>query len=461
MIERNLANTVLEYCLERGADFAELFLEEKDRTTLHFASNEVERAVVGTDFGAGLRLFYGTNSVYTYTNDVSRDGLMTVARSAAALEARAPSRGSLRWQDRQQPLLHACRIDPSSVELARKAELLRRANEAARSHDSLIDQVNITYVDEDQRVLVANSEGTFVEDRRVRTRLSISAVASLAGEKQVGAASPGACRGFEFYDDLDVEAHAREAAETAVRMVRAAYAPTGKMVVVLNNAFGGVIFHEASGHGLEAYAVARKASIFGDRMGKAIASKVVSAVDDGTLPHEWGSQTYDDEGNLTQRTLLIENGILKSWLVDKLSARKLGLTETGSGRRESYRYAPVSRMRNTYILPGERTQEEMIAATEYGLFAKKMGGGSVNPATGDFNFAVQEGYLIEKGKITRPVRGASLIGNGAVILRNIDMVGNDLQLAPGMCGASSGAIPVNVGQPSIRVRDLLVGGRGE
>lgn len=459
MIDKNLANDVIDYCLERGADFAELFIEEKDRSSLNFSSGRVEKAVVGTDFGAGLRLFHGVNSIYTYTNTVTRDGLMELANSASSLEARPASHGAVSWRDEQQPLQHASRVDPASVELQRKVDLLRLADGCARDYDSLINQVYVAYVDEDQRVVVANSDGRYVEDRRVRTRLSINAVASLDGEKQVGSASPGASCGFEFYDDLDVESHARDAAAIAVTMVRAEYAPSGKMVVVLNNAFGGVIFHEACGHGLEAYAVAQHASVFAKRMGKRIASKMVSAVDDGTLPNEWGSQTYDDEGLLTQRTLLIENGVLKSWLVDKLSGRKLGLSETGSGRRESYRYAPVSRMRNTFILPGEHDQEAMIAATEYGLFAKKMGGGSVNPATGDFNFAVQEGYLIEKGKLTRPVRGASLIGNGAVILKNIDMVGNDLELAPGMCGASSGSIPVNVGQPSLRVRDLVVGGR--
>jgi TldD protein len=286
------------------------------------------------------------------------------------------------------------------------------------------------------------------------------AVATKGNEKQVGTMGPGACKGFEFYADLDIDELARRAAETALTMIQADYAPSGKMPVIIDRGFGGVIFHEACGHGLETTAIAKKASIFEDKLGKEIASPCVSVVDDGTLANYWGSTNIDDEGNLTQHTLLIDKGILKSYMVDRFSGRILALESTGNGRRQSYKFAPVARMRNTFILPGQYSLGEIISATETGLYAKRMGGGSVNPATGDFNFAVMEGYLIEQGKVGKPVRGATLVGNGRDILWNIDMVGKELELEAGMCGAESGSVPTMVGQPPIRVQGLVVGGRG-
>lgn len=267
--------------------------------------------------------------------------------------------------------------------------------------------------------------------------------------------------GFELFDTIDVEELGKEAAKTAVTMLNAKNCPSGKMPVVIDNGFGGVIFHEACGHGLEATAVARNASVFAGKLGQKIASDVVTAIDDGTIPNGWGSGNIDDEGNFCQRNVLIENGVLKSYLIDKLNGIKMGMNSTGSGRRESYRFAPTSRMTNTFIASGKSTPEEIISNTEYGLYAKQMGGGSVDPATGSFNFAVLEGYIIRNGKICEPVRGATLIGKGSEILTKIDMVGNNLSRAQGMCGSISGSIPTDVGQPMIRVSEITVGGRGE
>ncbi|MGZ4122363.1 MAG: TldD/PmbA family protein, partial [Tumebacillaceae bacterium] len=320
-------------------------------------------------------------------------------------------------------------------------------------------QTKINYMDYQQNILIANSDGLLVEDSRTRSRMAIEAIASLGSDKQSGMYSPGAHAGMEFMENLDIEWYARESARTAKTMLNAEYAPSGKIPVIIDNEFGGVIFHEACGHGLEATAVAKKASVFADKLGEQVCSPLVTAIDDGTITNAWGSLNIDDEGTPTQRNVLIENGVLKSYLIDKLGGRKMGMNSTGSSRRESYKFAPTSRMTNTYIDAGTSTPEEIIANTEYGLYAKYMGGGSVNPATGDFNFVVREGYIVRNGKIETPVRGATLIGKGIDVLQKIDMVGNNLGHGQGMCGSQSGSIPANVGQPMIRVSELTVGGR--
>jgi TldD protein len=272
---------------------------------------------------------------------------------------------------------------------------------------------------------------------------------------------PGKLAGYEFIRSLDPTYLGEETARVAVTMINAGYAPSGKFPVIIDNGFGGVIFHEACGHSLETTSVAKGASVFAGKMGEKIASEVVTAIDDGTIVNQWGSTNIDDEGNPTQKTVLIENGILKSYIIDKMGARKMGLKSTGSGRRQSYKFAPASRMRNTYIAAGKSKLEDLIASTDYGIYAKKMGGGSVLPGTGNFNFAVSEGYMIRNGKIAEPIRGATLIGNGADALLKISMVADNLALAEGMCGSVSGNIPVCVGQPSIKIDEIIVGGRKE
>jgi TldD protein len=313
----------------------------------------------------------------------------------------------------------------------------------------------------DQRVLIANTDGLYTTDRRAYSRIANMAVASDGTENQTGFDAPGRLSGFECYGSvIDVEASARAAAERAVLMLHARNCPSGRMTVAIDNGFGGVIFHEACGHSLEATSVAKGDSEFAGRLGERIANPKVTAVDDGTLPGEWGSLGVDDEGIPARKNVLIENGVLKSYLIDRMGGLRMGMPPTGSSRRESYLYAPTSRMTNTFIERGSDRDEDIIASIDDGLYAKKMGGGSVNPATGEFNFAVAEGYLVKGGKITEPVRGASLIGKGSEILLAIDMVGRNLALAQGMCGSVSGAVPTNVGQPMLRVREITVGGRG-
>jgi len=356
------------------------------------------------------------------------------------------------------------------------AEHLRTASNSAYAYDKLITQTGCSYSSKIQDVLIANSNGLWAEDRRVRTRITFTSVASgpgssqgstssegasddAEGEKQTGQKSPGAMKGFELIEDLDMTQLGKDTADAAITMLKASHCPGGLMPVVIENGFGGVIFHEACGHSIEGTSVSKKASVFTDRIGDTIASPLITAIDDGTMPGEWGSINVDDEGTPARRNILIEEGVLKSYMTDYLTGLKMGMATTGSSRRESYKYAPTSRMTNTYIANGEESPSSIIADTEYGLYAKSMGGGSVEPATGEFNFAVREGYLIRNGKIAEPVRGATLIGKGADILPMIDRVANNLELAQGVCGSISGAVPTNVGQPMIRVKEMVVGGK--
>jgi len=289
--------------------------------------------------------------------------------------------------------------------------------------------------------------------------MRLSAVAEKGDGPQSASESPGVLGGYEFFKNLDLEELAENAAQSALRMASAGYINGGILPVVLGNGFGGVIFHEACGHPLETEAIRKNASPFCDKVGMAVGKPILTAIDDGTIPNKWGSCNVDDEGTPTQKTVLIENGILKNYLSDRIGANQVGIPCSGSARRESYKFAPVSRMRNTFIAPGTDSINEMIQSIDFGLYAKKMGGGSVNPGTGEFNFAVQEGYSIRKGKIAEPVRGATLIGKGFEILPQISMIADDLDLAAGMCGAASGWVPTTVGQPTLKIDSILVGGR--
>ena len=321
--------------------------------------------------------------------------------------------------------------------------------------------MTVNYLDQEQNVLIANTEGVFVEDRRVRTRMLIIATAEHNGQMETGYIGPGALMGTEFYEQINIEDYAREAARNAKVMASADYCPSGNMPVVVDNGFGGLMFHEACGHSLEASSVSKGISVFSDKIGEKIASDVVTLVDDGSISNSWGSLGIDDEGMTTQKNILIENGILKGYMIDKLNGRRMNMASTGSARRQSYRFAPTSRMTNTYIDSGTSSKEDIISNTENGLFAKYISAGSVNPATGDFNFSLSEAYLIENGKITKPVKGATLIGNGSKMLKDVDMVGNNLEIGQGYCYAESGALFIGAGQPTIRVKTMTVGGREE
>ncbi|WP_391120961.1 TldD/PmbA family protein [Psychrobacillus sp. L3] len=462
MIKQSVIENVLEAALATGGDFSEVFIEDKYVNTMELQSGKIEKSISGREFGIGIRIFSGLQSIYTYTTDFSEEGLLLAAKRAA-LAIKGGAQGIIHPLQKGTFIpIHHIQQMPQTVEQARKVAVMRKANDIARNYDERIQQVKLRYMDEEQNVLIANSEGKFVEDTRVHSRLSIQATASDGVEMQTGFYGPGAHAGFEFIENLDLEHYAGEASRIAVTMLEADECPSGKFPVIIDNEFGGVIFHEACGHGLEATSVAKNNSVFANRIGEKVAPDIVTYIDDGTLPNEWGSLSIDDEGEKTRKNVLIENGILKGYLVDKFNARRMNTEATGSSRRESYRFNPTSRMTNTYIAPGKSTPEEIIASTENGIYAKYMGGGSVNPATGDYNFSVMEAYLVKDGKVGRPVRGATLIGNGAKSLQLVDRVGNNLAHGAGMCGSLSGSLPVNVGQPMIRISEITVGGtKGE
>lgn len=459
MLEKSLVEKILNEALSTGGDFAEIFVEKKNNCGLFMIDGKIESSLSGRDFGIGIRIFKDLYSVYGYTNDMTEENLLKTARKIA--EAVKGTRADIAINLLKQDIKNYNKIEiyPETVLKKNKIDVMRRGYAAAKEYDSEISQVRVSYSDLKQNILVANSEGIWAEDERVRGRIRIESVASNGTEMQTGSMGPGASKGFEFFEKMDIESYGREASRIAKTILHADYSPSGKMPVIIDNGFGGVIFHEACGHGLEATSVAKGNSVFAGKIGQMIASPVVSAVDDGTIPNEWGTINIDDEGTPSRRNLLIENGILKGYMIDKLNGRRMGMASAGSGRRESYKYAPTSRMTNTFILNGKSSLDEMISSVEKGIYAKYMGGGSVNPATGNFNFAVMEGYLIENGKITSPVRGATLIGSGSEILKKIEMVGNNLAYGQGMCGSVSGSICTNVGQPAVKVSEITVGGR--
>lgn len=459
MLNKALIEDTLNAALSTGGDFAEIFVEDRTNSIIEMIGGKIESTTSGRDYGVGVRIYKGFNSVYAYTNKSDRDSLISVAKKAAQAMLGAKNDITLNLTKTDIINNHKILISPQEVAKTRKIDAMRRVYDAAKNYDSLISQVSVRHLDHDQHIMIANSEGLWKEDRRVRNRLFVSSVASKDGEMQSGSQGPGAMRGFEFIESLDLEQVGREASRIAKTMVNARYCPSGKFPVIIDNGFGGVIFHEACGHGLEATSVAKGTSIFCDKVGQKIASSLVTAVDDGTLANEWGSINIDDEGNPSQKNILIENGILKGYMIDRLNGRRMGMASTGSGRKQSYKYAPTSRMTNTYIAAGSSKVEEIFANTEYGIYARYMGGGSVNPSTGDFNFAVMEGYIVENGKITVPVRGATLIGKGIDVLTKIDMVSDNMTFGQGMCGSSSGSVPTNVGQPLLRVAEITVGGR--
>lgn len=459
MISPQLCSRVLQKAVSTGADYAELFAEHTQNHTVSMIADKVDSARDALVAGASVRVYKGLRSVMASTVDTSEAGLLRCAEQAAQALGEGTAQLDIVLRERIFADVHPVKTVSSSVTNREKVDVIKRGYFAAKEFDPSIRQVEGRLLDVDRRILIASTDGVYATDRQIRTRLYISAVAEKDGQTQTGSCAPGRRMGMEMFESIDSKTVGVQAARQAVTMAGAGYCPAGVMSVAIDNGFGGVIFHEACGHSLEASSVAYGMSQFAGKLGQKIANEKLTAIDDGTIPNAWGSVTIDDEGTPAQKNVLIENGVLKSYMVDKFNGRRMGMASTGSSRRESYAYTPTSRMTNTYIAPGTDRNEDIIASIEYGLYAKQMGGGSVNPVTGEFNFAVTEGYLIRNGKICEPVRGASLVGKGSEVIENIDMVGSCLELAAGMCGSSSGSVPVNVGQPMIRVSSITVGGR--
>jgi len=426
-------------------------------------SGEVKEATSGLEYGAGLRLFYGTEVVYAYTNDLSPASLLEVADTLVRLKGSAgqvdaQGIGGLDFRKTVAQGLHAPQIPFTAKDKRYRLERILEAEAGARVGPQ-IKQVQTNLLEWEQEVLVATSEGAWAEDRRVRTRLVVTAIAQDETGMQTGTAGPGLSVGLELFDRYPPAEVGRRAGLQALTNLRAKPAPAGTMPVVIGNGFGGVIFHEALGHLLETTSVAKKASVLSDKLGEKVASDCVTYIDDGTTPHGWGSQEFDDEGRPTERTVLIENGVLKSYMVDRLGSLLTGYRPTGSGRRQDYTFAPTSRMRNTFIAPGNTPKEKLFEGIEFGLYAADMGGGQVRPGSGEYNFAVKEGYVIRHGRIEEPVRGAMLVGRGPESIQKIVAVSDDLETGPGMCGSLSGSLPVEVGQPHLLISEIVVGGQ--
>ncbi len=459
MIEESVLQRTLGEALRHGGDFAEVFAEDRRVSSARFDDGKVEELVSGRERGAGIRVVRGDSTGYAHTADLTEGGLLAAAGAAAAAARGGSGEARVVALERQVvPAPHEVRELPETVAKVRKAEVLERADDAARSTSDSIRQVSATYADGRRRVLIANSDGLLVEDDRVRTRFGVQCVAVGDTGMQTGYEAPGRTLGFEIFDEIDPESVARVAAERALTMLRARPAPRGRLPVVLKKGAGGVLFHEACGHGLEADLVDKDASVFRGRVGEQVASPLVTLVDDGTYAREWGTYAIDDEGAPAQRNVLIEDGVLTDYMWDLVRARRSGRASSGNGRRETYQHLPMVRMTNTFLLEGEEEPGAIIRDTPYGLYCVALGGGQVNTATGDFVFGITEAYMIENGEITEPVRAAQLIGNGPETLRLVDAVGSDFDTWAGTCGKDGQGVPVSSGQPTLRVAELTVGG---
>jgi TldD protein len=460
VIDHDVIERTLGLALRTGAEFAEIYAEDKRNTSVSLDDGRIEQVTSGRDRGAGIRVIKGETTGFAHTSDLTESGLAEAAIAASAAASQgdggtstvtvtAAARRAVNTIDRY----------PDEIAKANKVELLQRIDEAARSAGAEIVQVSAGYGDSRKRVLVANSEGLLAEDDVVRVLARISAVANGDTGMQTGFQSMGHTIGWEIFDSVDVEALARDAARQAIVKLKARPAPSGAMPVVIRNGTGGVLFHEACGHGLEADHIQKGASVYAGKVGELVASPLVTLVDDGTLAAEWGTLAIDDEGHPTQRNVLIEDGVLTDYMWDHLRSRKDGRAPSGNGRRQSYMHLPMVRMTNTFVLDGADHPDDIIRSTDNGVYVSSLGGGSVNTATGDFVFGMREAYLIENGEITEPLREGNLIGNGPQVLRDIDMLGNDFAMGnPGTCGKDGQGVPVGDGQPTLRVKSLTIGG---
>ena len=457
MLDQDIIQKIIRQALDTGGDFAEVYYEKKDKQTITCEDGKVERIISGYDLGVGIRVIQGKTMSYAYTDDISEQSLLETAKVAGAA-AKSGDRKIIDLTKQKYEMIHRIAVRPDHIDKIDKVAWVLQADQAARNYSQWIQQVMVGYNDSVQTIQVANSNGLYAEDERVLTRLSVQAIASKNGVMQTGYYGPGKQMGGELFTEITPESIAKEASRIAVTMLDAKPAPSGNLPVVITNGFGGVLFHEACGHPLEADAIQKGTSVYQGLIGKQVASSLVTAIDSSIVPNGWGSFHVDDEGHTGQATVLIKDGILMDYMYDYKAATVDGRSSTGNGRRMSYQHIPLPRMTNTYIDNGRSNANDIITSTKEGFYAKRLSGGQVNPATGDFTFVVSEGYMIRNGKIEEPVRGATLIGNGPEILKRIDMVGNDLELAPGMCGKSGQTIAAGVGQPTLRLSECTIGG---
>jgi len=444
---------ILKRALQHGGDFADIYMEETFNTSIICEDNKIEKVVSGRDRGIGLRVIFDFKTAYAYTNDLTEKGLLELADTVSKAVKEGGSGKDIGLVKKEIAPGFSIKVPPQSVDLLEKVELVKKANTFARGFDNRIGQVKVVYGDGFRQMVVVNSYGQWAEEDRIGILFLVQVVAREGDVVQTGYEPVGGVMGLEIFEETPPEKVAELASKRALLMLKARKAEGGKMSVVLSNEAGGTMIHEAVGHGLEADLAQQGLSVYSGKIGEKIASPLVTVIDDATIPYRRGSFFFDDEGTHGQKTILVENGVLKNYMYDRLTALKDGAVSTGNGRRESYHHRPIPRMTNTMIAPGKTNPEDIIKSLGNGLFVKKMGGGQVNTV-----FEITEGYLIEKGKIGEPVRGATLTGNGPQILKNIDMVGSDLGFAIGTCGKDAQGVPVSDAQPTLRIPEIVIGG---
>ncbi len=458
MLAKRDLQEILQLALAKGGDFADIFIEEKKTVGIACEADKIERINSGLDVGAGIRVISGETTAYAYTNNLTKEGLGRVAQVVSGASAGRPQDVAVDLRELRPPVDFPILEMPDEVGIDDKVEIVNRANRTAREFDDRVRQVGVGLADVIQNVVIANSEGNYVEDRRVRTRFVLNVVALQDGIIQTGYNAVGGFAGFELFQEYIPEEVAAEAAGRAVKMLKARPAPAGKMEVVMAGEAGGTMVHEACGHGLEADLVQKRLSVYAGRRGEKVASDLVTVIDDPTIAGKYGSFRFDDEGQPARKSVLIKDGLLLDYMYDRLTARYEKRDLSNNGRRESYQDKPLPRMSNTYIAPGRDDPTRIIKHVKHGLLVKKMGGGQVNTTNGDFVFDVAEGYLIKDGEADVPVRGATLTGNGPEVLATVDLVGSDLGYTIGTCGKDGQGVPVSDAQPTIHIPQIIVGG---
>jgi TldD protein len=457
-VERYLATA-----LSAGGDYADLYFEYQTSTSVSLDESMVKSATQGISVGCGVRVLAGDRTGYAYTDDLSSERILHAARTAALIASGPAKQPVVGLTDKPSHNLYPVPLASVEAEVLAKVDLVQRADKSARAYDSRIHEVRVSYADELRRILVIGSDGSFAEDSQPLARMNVFCIAKTGQGSARGTAGGGGRIGIQFFQTEKTPEHfAGEAARQAIIQLDARDAPAGEMEVVLGPGWPGILLHEAIGHGLEADFNRKKTSAFSQMMGRRVASDKCTVIDNGTMPGRRGSLNVDDEGNRTDSTVLIDKGILKGYLTDKLSSRLMSLPNTGNGRRESYQHIPMPRMTNTYMLAGQDAPEDIIRSVKYGVYAVNFGGGQVDITNGKFVFSTSEAYLIEDGRITSPLKNATLIGNGPDVLTKVSMVGSDLQLDEGVgtCGKEGQSVPVGVGIPTLKVDRLTVGGTG-
>ncbi len=458
-VSDELLAKMIKKALSNGGDYADVFIEHQRPVSIVLEDDKIEKLTSGIDAGIGVRVIFGDKSAYAYSNDFSEKSLVNLAETVSrAVKEKKEDEITIDLTRVKPPVSFEVKQNPADIEMKSKILLVENANRTAKAVSPKIKQVSVIYRDSVQNLCIATSDGTIAEEERIHTLALIQVIAADGDVLQTAYEPVAGLVGFELFEENPFDEIAEKAARKAVALLSAKKAPGGRMPVIISSEAGGTMIHEAIGHGLEADLVQQGLSVFSDKIGQKVASPTITIIDDSTLSGKRGSFAFDDEGVNSQKTVLVENGILKGYMHSRLTSMKEGAVSTGNGRRQSYKYRPIPRMSNTFIAAGNDDPDEILRSVDKGFFVKKMGGGQVNTVTGEFVFEVSEGYLIEKGNIGEPVRGATLIGNGPEILNSIDLVGNDLGFAIGTCGKDAQGVPVSDAMPTIRIPEMVIGG---